>query len=137
MDQTSSRDTNSPTVNRVSEKPPFKLCFSKDQLLGKSNVRGSKIDGDPITPKFYSRNYENASDPNTTDTFEEIRNQERKTPRDCCRWPLLTSSMYGWWHEYGIQPKGSQLNFHKKTSDLVNYQMKIYAEDRKLGSLKH
>ncbi|XP_076162368.1 uncharacterized protein LOC143144151 [Ptiloglossa arizonensis] len=137
MDRTSSRDSNSPTTKRIPEKPPFKLCFSKDRLPGKSNVRDSKIDGDAITPKFYSREYEDATDSNATDMLEEIKNQEKKTPKDDCHWPLLTSRTYGWWHEYGIQPKESRFNFRKRTSDLINFQMKIYAEDRRLGGFKH
>ncbi|XP_076640478.1 uncharacterized protein LOC143352102 [Colletes latitarsis] len=131
----SSRDSNSPTTTKNPEKPPFKLCFSKDRLPGKSSIRGSKINGDTITPKFYSREYENATDPNVTDMIEEISDQKR-TPKDVCHWPLLTSRTYGWWHEYGIQPKESRFNFHKRTSDLVNFQMKIYAEDRRLEGLK-
>ncbi|XP_015430252.1 PREDICTED: uncharacterized protein LOC107186825 [Dufourea novaeangliae] len=137
MDRTSSRDSNSPTTNRVPEKPPFKLCFSKDQLPGKSSVRTSTINGDSVAPKFYSREYGDANDPNTCDVLEEITSRKRRSPKDAYHCRLLTSHAYGWWYEQGIQPNQSRFNFHKKTSDLVNFQMKVYAEDRRLGDPKH
>lgn len=49
---------------------------------------------------------------------------------------IFTISSYGWWHDKGIHPKDARFNFHKRTSDLVSFQMKIYAEDRKLKGLK-
>lgn len=46
MDRTSSHGSNSSAVAKQLEKlPPFKLCFSKDRLIGKSNIRVSKING--------------------------------------------------------------------------------------------
>lgn len=41
----SSRDSDSPTTNRLPEKPPFKLCFSRNQLLGKSYIRSYEMNG--------------------------------------------------------------------------------------------
>ncbi|EFN83843.1 hypothetical protein EAI_15725 [Harpegnathos saltator] len=71
-----------------------------------------------------------------TRTVEKITAAENKDPRDAYRWPLLTSHTYGWWHDRGIYPRDPRFNFHKKTSDLVSFQMKIYAEDRKLKGLQ-
>ncbi|XP_076378302.1 uncharacterized protein LOC117227446 isoform X3 [Megalopta genalis] len=130
MDRTSSRDSDSPTIRKVPEKPPFKLCFSKDQILG-----------DSIAPKFYSRQCESggANDPNESRTLDDITPGEKKSPTDlnCYPYRLLSSHAYGWWHEQGIRPKDSRFNFHKKTSDLVHFQMKVYAEDRRLDVPKH
>ncbi|XP_076642240.1 uncharacterized protein LOC143353061 [Halictus rubicundus] len=139
MDRTSSRDSDSPTIRKIPEKPPFKLCFSKDQLLGKSSVRTLRMNCDSIAPKFYSRECENANDPDESDAIEKITSDERKpsTDTNCYPYRLLTSHTYGWWHEQGIQPRDSRFNFHKKTSDLVHFQMKVYAEDRRLGLSKH
>lgn len=44
---------------------------------------------------------------------------------------------YGWWHEQGIEPVESRFNFRKKTSELVNFQLKIFAEDRKLKGVNY
>ena len=140
MDQTSSRGSRSPTTKRTEQKPPFKLCFSKDRLPGKSNVCAPKTDDDPITPKFYSKEYADTSylnHLNASETLEQVPNQERNITEDVRRWPLLTSRAYGWWHERGIQPKESRFNFRKKTSDLVNFQLKIYVEDQRLKGRKH
>ncbi|XP_033338588.2 uncharacterized protein LOC117227446 isoform X1 [Megalopta genalis] len=166
MDRTSSRDSDSPTIRKVPEKPPFKLCFSKDQILGKSSVRTLKtncthmiffwfakrtnvplsvilviVAGDSIAPKFYSRQCESggANDPNESRTLDDITPGEKKSPTDlnCYPYRLLSSHAYGWWHEQGIRPKDSRFNFHKKTSDLVHFQMKVYAEDRRLDVPKH
>ncbi|XP_012350903.1 uncharacterized protein LOC105737443 isoform X2 [Apis florea] len=74
MDRINSCGTNLSMMDKQSEKPPpFKLCFSKDRLLGKSNIRVSKINGDLITPKYYSK-YEN-----TPENFNAIDTHEKNT----------------------------------------------------------
>ncbi|XP_020285015.1 uncharacterized protein LOC109855308 [Pseudomyrmex gracilis] len=126
----SDQQTDSHETSRKSERPPFKLCFSQSQQIGRSDA--SKTNVNVVTPKFYSRefarNAENASD-------EKIATERDRNPRDLYQWPLLTSHTYGWWHDKGVHPK-NRFDFHKRTSDLVSFQMKIYAEDRKLKGLK-
>ncbi|XP_015586423.1 uncharacterized protein LOC107263582 [Cephus cinctus] len=122
---------------RKIEKPPFKLCFSKQQEAGRSDACASKITASYITPKFYSREMEKWADVDVSNTVQEIEREDNKKPKDPYRWPLLTSHTYGWWHDRGIKPRDPRFNFHKKTSDLVSYQMRIYAEDRKLKGLGH
>ncbi|XP_033201793.2 uncharacterized protein LOC117163543 [Bombus vancouverensis nearcticus] len=135
MDRTSSHGSNSSAVAKQLEKlPPFKLCFSKDRLIGKSNIRVSKINGESITPKFYSKEYENrANNFNTIDTFEKST-EEQENSGNCSRRPpiLLSSNAYGWWHERGLQPLRSRFDFHRKTSDLVNFGTNVRNEKRKI-----
>ncbi|KOC68817.1 hypothetical protein WH47_10805 [Habropoda laboriosa] len=138
MDRSNSCDSNSSSVGKTLEKPPplFKLYFSKDRLVGKSNVCISRINGgDSITPKFYSKEYDNTvNDLNTVDTHHEGSTEEEENGcKDTRRRPLLTSHAYGWWHERGgIQRLDSRFDFRKKTSDLVILGVKLYSEDRKL-----
>ncbi|XP_012270599.1 uncharacterized protein LOC105694481 [Orussus abietinus] len=122
-----------PRIRR--EKPPFKLCFSRQWETGRSDASVSKANANVVTPKFYSREMENMQRVDISETVKEIEKQESKNPKDHYRWPLLTSHNYGWWHEKGIHPRDPKFDFHKKTSDLVSFQMKIYAEDRKLKGL--
>ncbi|XP_076238973.1 uncharacterized protein LOC143182095 [Calliopsis andreniformis] len=136
MDLTSSRDSYSPTTKRA-DKPPFRLCFSQNRLPGRSTVYVPKIDGEPITPKFYSKEYEDVNHLDASEALERATSKEKKSSEDVRRWPLLTSRAYGWWHSQGIEPTESRFNFRKKTSDLVNMQLKIYAEDRRLKGLKY
>ncbi|KAH0946845.1 hypothetical protein HN011_008571 [Eciton burchellii] len=133
--QTSSYDSR-PVTSKRSDKPPFKLCFSKNQHIGRSDICVLKTNADFVTPKFYSRELEDTRNANVSDTLGRIAREQIRNPRDLYQSPLLTSHTYGWWHNQGIHPKDSRFNFHKKTSDLVSFQMKIYAEDRKLKSLK-
>ncbi|XP_077270816.1 uncharacterized protein LOC143902009 [Temnothorax americanus] len=100
-------------------------------------TRGAKsIAADFVTPKFYSRGLEDARNADVSDALERLAAEEDKNPRKLYQSPLLTSHTYGWWHDKGIHPKDARFNFHKRTSDLVSFQMKIYAEDRKLKGLK-
>ncbi|KAG7214166.1 hypothetical protein KM043_001515 [Ampulex compressa] len=133
-----SRDSRVAKGTKVLEKPPFKLCFSKNQRLGRSDVLVSKTAADVLTPKFYSREMEGkAAAVETTNTAERLAREEGKGPTMLYRWPLLSSHAYGWWHRRGIRPNDERLDFRKKTSDLVTFRMKIYAEDKKAkGSTK-
>ncbi|XP_029169731.1 uncharacterized protein LOC114939561 [Nylanderia fulva] len=133
--QTDSYDSR-PVTSKKSERPPFKLCFSKKEQTGKSKASVSKTDADFVTPKFYSREFEDARNADVNDTLERIAAEQDGNPRRLYQSPFLTSHTYGWWHDKGIHPKDTRFNFHKRTSDLVSFQMKIYAEDRKLKGLK-
>ncbi|XP_050453122.1 uncharacterized protein LOC126852390 [Cataglyphis hispanica] len=133
--QTDSYDSR-PVTSKKLERPPFKLCFSKNQQTGRSNICISKTNANFVTPKFYSRELENDQNADVSDTLERIAAEQDRNPRNLYQTPLLTSHTYGWWHDKGIQPKDTRFNFHKKTSDLVSFQMKIYAEDRNLKSHK-
>ncbi|XP_012525685.1 uncharacterized protein LOC105830726 [Monomorium pharaonis] len=132
----SSYDSRPVTSTKKSERPPFKLCFSRNQQIGKSDARVSKTNVDFVTPKFYSRTLEDARNADVGDTLERLAAEQERSPRRLYQTPLLTSHTYGWWHDRGIHPKDTRLDFHKRTSDLVSFQMKIYAEDRKLKGLK-
>ncbi|XP_014474069.1 PREDICTED: uncharacterized protein LOC106744119 [Dinoponera quadriceps] len=133
--QSDSYDSRPVTSRR--ERPPFKLCFSRNQQIGRSNACISRVNADFVTPKFYSRELEEMQrNADVSETVEKIAAMENKVPRDSHRLPLLTSHTYGWWHDRGIHPKDPRFNFHKRTSDLVSFQMKIYAEDRKLKGLQ-
>nr|XP_034186794.1 uncharacterized protein LOC117607328 [Osmia lignaria] len=122
-------------TERTSEKqPPFKLCFSKDRLLGRSDLRALKTEDDPTASKFYSTKYESYEN---EDKNEKAKDQQGNIYKFINRRSPLTSHAYGWWYEQGIRPTESRIDFRKKTSDLVNYQMKIYAEDQKLKNSKH
>lgn len=138
MDRTSSHGSNSSAVGKQLEKlPPFKLCFSKDRLIGKSNIRVSKINGivytifktyrffiawnkenlftkklifiiiktmisirqcvtitgESITPKFYSKEYENrANNFNAIGTFEKTTEEQENGGNCSRRPPVLLSS---------------------------------------------
>ncbi|XP_012056977.1 PREDICTED: uncharacterized protein LOC105620078 [Atta cephalotes] len=133
--QTDSYDSRSVT-SKKSQRPPFKLCFSRNQQIGKSDACISKTNVDFVTPKFYSREFEDARNADVSDTLERLATEQDKKPRNLYQLPLLTSHTYGWWHDKGIQPKDARFDFHKRTSDLVSFQMKIYAEDRKLKGFK-
>ncbi|XP_015186513.1 PREDICTED: uncharacterized protein LOC107071759 [Polistes dominula] len=133
-----SSQTDSKTIlKNTTDKPPFKLCFSNQRPIGQSDAYISKINGilnftaNFVTPKFYSRENENLKNLDLDDTIKRIKKEDEKIPKGIYRWPLLTSHTYGWWHEKGIEPKDQRFQFHKKTSDLVSFQMKIYAEDKK------
>ncbi|XP_017764418.1 PREDICTED: uncharacterized protein LOC108553873 [Eufriesea mexicana] len=118
MDRTNSRGSNSSTIGKHLEKPPpFKLCFPKDRLLGKSYIRLPKINDNTITPKFYSKGYTD-----TIDMHEENTKQQENT---CNSRALVTSHAYGWWHRQGLQPIKSQFNFHKQTSGLANFGVDV------------
>ncbi|EZA53353.1 hypothetical protein DMN91_005016 [Ooceraea biroi] len=134
--QTDSRCDSRPVTSKRSEKPPFKLCFSKKQYIGRSDICVSKTNADFVTPKFYSRELEDTRNANVNDTLERIAAEQKRNPRDLYQSPLLTSHTYGWWHDRGIRPKDPRFTFHKRTSDLVSFQMKIYAVDRKMKGLK-
>ncbi|CAK9832006.1 hypothetical protein ANTRET_LOCUS8909 [Anthophora retusa] len=141
MDRSNSCDSNSSSVGGTLEKSPphFKLHFSKDRLVGKSNIHTTFTTGDSVTPKFYSKKYDNTeNDFNTIDDThsEGRRKQEENDCKYTRRQPLLTSNAYGWWHERGIQPLVSRFDFRKKTSDLVILGTKIFTEDRKFASSK-
>ncbi|XP_046823169.1 uncharacterized protein LOC124426017 [Vespa crabro] len=124
--------TDSKTISKnQTDKPPFKLCFSKQQPIGRSDAYITKTNANFVTPKFYSREFEDLQKIDVDDTIKRLTNEEEKIPKEVYRWPLLTSHTYGWWHEKGIEPKDQRFNFHKRTSDLVSFQMKIYAEDKK------
>ncbi|EGI67846.1 hypothetical protein G5I_03572 [Acromyrmex echinatior] len=133
--QTDSYDSR-PVTSKKSERPPFKLCFSRNQQIGKSDACISKTNADFVTPKFYSRELEDARNADVSDMLEKLATEQDKKPRNLYQLPLLTSHTYGWWHDKGIHPKDARFDFHKRTSDLVSFQMKIYAEDRKLKGLK-
>ncbi|XP_026301568.1 uncharacterized protein LOC102653888 isoform X1 [Apis mellifera] len=138
MDRINSCGTSSSMMDKQVEKPPpFKLCFSKDRLLGKSNIRVSKINGDLITSKYYSK-YEN-----TPENFNAIETHEKSTEQkenncDYRKGPaILTSYAYGWWYERGLRPIESRLDFRKKTTDLINFGIDTNnAENRKFRNLK-
>ncbi|XP_051163178.1 uncharacterized protein LOC127282750 [Leptopilina boulardi] len=117
---------------KIIEKPPFKLCFAKHPETGRSDACIPKMNAEFITPKFYSRETFCIPNENIIEGKEEF-----KTPKKLYRWPVLTSHVYGWWHDKGIRPIDGKFNFHKKTSDLVSYQMKVYSEDRKIKGLDH
>ncbi|KYN07750.1 S-phase kinase-associated protein 2 [Cyphomyrmex costatus] len=134
--QTDSYDSR-PVTSKKLERPPFKLCFSRNQQIGKSDACISKTNADLVTPKFYSRELEDAQNADVSDTLERLATEQDRKPRNLYQSPLLTSHTYGWWHDKGIHPKDARFDFHKRTSDLVSFQMKIYAEDRKLKGLKH
>ncbi|XP_012233134.1 uncharacterized protein [Linepithema humile] len=134
--QTDSYDSRSVTVTKRKERPPFKLCFSKNQQSGRSDACVAKTNADFVTPKFYSREFEDAQNADISDTLERIATEQDRNPRNLYQSPLLTSHTYGWWHDKGIHPKNTPFNFHKKTSDLVSFQMKIYAEDQKFKNPK-
>ncbi|XP_014607339.1 PREDICTED: uncharacterized protein LOC106788521 [Polistes canadensis] len=119
-------------LKNTTDKPPFKLCFSKQRPIGQSDAYISKINANFVTPKFYSREHENLQNLDLEETIKRITKEDEKIPKGIYRWPLLTSHTYGWWHEKGIEPKDQRFQFHKKTSDLVSFQMKIYAEDKKM-----
>ncbi|XP_043462974.1 uncharacterized protein LOC122499008 [Leptopilina heterotoma] len=122
---------------KIIEKPPFKLCFAKHPETGRSDACIPKINAEFITPKFYSREMDCTPSENVIEEAKEIAKEEFKTPKKLYRWPVLTSHVYGWWHDKGIRPIDGKFNFHKKTSDLVSFQMKIYSEDRKIRGLDH
>ncbi|KYQ59063.1 S-phase kinase-associated protein 2 [Trachymyrmex zeteki] len=127
--QTDSYDSR-PVTSKKSERPPFKLCFSRNQQIGKSDACISKTNADFVTPKFYSRELEDPRNADVSDTLERLATEQDRKPRNLYQLPLLTSHTYGWWHDKGIHPKDARFDFHKRTSDLVSLQMKIYAEDR-------
>ncbi|XP_046423971.1 uncharacterized protein [Neodiprion pinetum] len=133
-DSGSTRSALSPQAKKK-ERPPFKLCFVKQQESGRSNVSICKTTANVLTPKFYSRDAEPCDSPEISQTVAKITEEEQRVPKTVHRWPLLTSHTYGWWHDRGIQPTDPRFNFHKKTSDMVSYQMRIYAVDRKLKGL--
>ncbi|XP_066597324.1 uncharacterized protein [Prorops nasuta] len=116
---------------KVEKRPPFRLCFSRHQQIGKSDAGISQVKADSVAWKFYSRQTEPVKNLDVRETAIKIAKEENKMPKDKYRWPLLTSHTYGWWHDKGNFPKDPRFNFHKKTSDLVSFQIKIYAEDRK------
>ncbi|XP_057319928.1 uncharacterized protein LOC130664151 [Microplitis mediator] len=118
------------------EKPEFKLCFPKQQMIGRSDSRYSRVDGDFITPKFYSRQiYQDITIDGVIDKVNARIEQERKGPRDLYRYPILSSQSYGWWYDKSSASKDPRFNFHKKTSDHVLTNAIIQWEDRKLRGL--
>nr|XP_012154362.1 PREDICTED: uncharacterized protein LOC105664373 [Megachile rotundata] len=156
MDRSNFPDSSSSITGETSEKSPlFKLYFSKDQLLGRSNVRPFKIEG---TRELFRKHLLNN---HTYESIVDVKIRFRRSRRAKILLREIRESRgrvyereqgfdflfkkrkrrkvhfrYGWWHEQGIQPIESRINFRKRTSDLVNFRMKIYAEDEKLKTLK-
>ncbi|XP_063992150.1 uncharacterized protein LOC135170342 [Diachasmimorpha longicaudata] len=93
---------NTPSLSkRPAEKPPFKLCFPKPQMPGRSEVLVSKVDGvlkfvaNFVTPKFWNKEalpeVEDEVEDRVAAAVKERMARERRGPRDVYRFPVLSS----------------------------------------------
>ncbi|XP_015115204.1 uncharacterized protein LOC107039870 [Diachasma alloeum] len=133
---------NTPSLGkRPAEKPPFKLCFPKPQMPGRSEVLVSKVDANFVTPKFWNKEtlpeVEGEVEDRVAEAVRERMARERRGPRDLYRFPVLSSQSYGWWYDETFGSTDPRFNFHRHTSDMVEANLMIQYEDKKLRGLCH
>ncbi|XP_043289183.1 uncharacterized protein [Venturia canescens] len=122
---------------KIVEKPPFKLCFPKHRMSGRSDIRASKIEADFITPKFYSKQVKFEDSYNVDGTVKAVMKKENEKPQDVHRRPLLSSQSYGWWYDRTFGMRDKRFNHHKNTSEMVRSYDAIQWQDKKIQGLCH
>ncbi|XP_026672671.1 uncharacterized protein LOC113464805 [Ceratina calcarata] len=104
------------------EREPFKLCFSKDRVQGRSDMRMSEVQDEMTPPKSNDKNdEENAyAVADKVDTSKEHTEQEMKDERFKKDQASLSSHEIGWWYEEDKPTKDSSIDSHKKSTEFPN-----------------